>query len=107
MDSTLCPNHPNQPLMLFCIDDKSKLCLKCVAKHAGHTILDFEDVCKSVIQPQITTLKELAMIKLDSLNSDIEEIIKQKEELIQTSQQKNATIKKNIEDIISMIDTFG
>ena len=107
MDSTLCPNHPNQPLMLFCIDDKSKMCLKCVAKHAGHTILDFEDVCKSVIQPQITIIKEGAMIRFDSLNSDIEEIIKQKDELISSSHQKNANIMKNLEDIISMIEKFG
>lgn len=59
MDSPFCTVHEKQALVLFCLEDKTQLCLKCVSKHAGHTILDFEDVCKQFIGPKINQKKQI------------------------------------------------
>ncbi len=59
-----CVLHNNQIQLLFCVDDKVKLCVKCVPKHSGHTIFDFEDVCKSIIMPQVEVLRDNNLAKI-------------------------------------------
>jgi B-box zinc finger len=75
--ATTCGNHPGQPWVLFCLDDRAKLCLKCVAKHAGHTILDFEDLCVQQIQPELEEQAESARLRVEHLAREVELVEKQ------------------------------
>lgn len=61
-------------LMLFCIDDETKLCLKCVAKHGGHNIYDFEDVCLKIVKPRLDSVKDGQLQITESLTYDLEQI---------------------------------
>lgn len=72
--SSTCQIHPGQLLMLFCYQDKASLCLKCVKNHGGHQILDFEDVCKQVITPNLKHQREAHALRVESINNDINEI---------------------------------
>jgi hypothetical protein len=53
-----CASHPSQTLMLFCSQCVQKLCLKCMPAHAGHQMSDFEDVCTTLIGPEVANIKE-------------------------------------------------
>ena len=53
LTSMNCSTHPTQPLMLFCTHCLTKLCLKCAPSHSGHTLSDFEDVCTTLIGPDL------------------------------------------------------
>lgn len=78
MDSN-CTTHPTQAYVLFCLEDKVRLCLKCVAKHAGHTILDFEDVCTQHVMPLVELLREESRLRVEHLKAEIDGLAKAKE----------------------------
>jgi len=74
-------DHPNKELILFCIEDQRKLCLKCVAKHGGHNICDFEDVCRTIILPKITSNEDSNALMLTRLYEDLDDILARQGEL--------------------------
>ena len=63
----LCQLHPTQPLNLFCFDCRSLLCIKCVTKHAGHSISDFEDACTAHLSPYLASFRESSQVKTSML----------------------------------------
>lgn len=93
--------------MLFCVDCKKKLCLKCVSQHSGHTISDFEDVCKTLIVPQINVKKEDVRIKLNCIDAEMKFIGDKTSELEKNGSLLVLKLKDQIETLINEIDKFG
>ena len=95
--------HPTQPLNLFCLEDSSLLCIKCVTKHAGHTISDFEDACSTHLVPLLTTFKEQSQVKTAQLQEDLNQIRELQSALKEMSDAKCRQIESMANQIIETV----
>ena len=64
------------------------MCLKCVGKHGGHSILDFEDVCKQVILPKVEAFQDSAVIRKEIIEQVLQELEKEAERVKAIGEEK-------------------
>ena len=81
-----CPEHPNEGINLFCLDDRETCCYKCYYKnnHKGHKLVELEDIetlkkenitVESVsnnfngIYDKIVNIKNLIEEEIDKINN--------------------------------------
>ncbi|CDW91820.1 kelch motif family protein [Stylonychia lemnae] len=102
----ICQIHKNQPLLLFCMEDKQKLCLKCVTQHVGHTISDFEDVCKAVIIPRIQTEIEEQFSKMIVINQNSEQIQSYQSQVKTKLLKQVEEVETKVDELLKNIQSF-
>lgn len=77
---TNCDAHPNEPILLYCIECKQCLCFRCKDdKHSGHAVSDLADTStpsRTTIADVRNRLKEYLIETKEALN-DIERIGKE------------------------------
>ena len=106
LNPSVCSIHEKQALMLFCVEEQQMLCLKCVSKHAGHTILDFEDVCKQIINPKLQEQKIEAERRLIQLEESLSDINKKEALLKEESLISYKAVVSAKESILSQIEVY-
>ena len=108
-----CPEHPNEGINLFCLDDRETCCYKCIYKnnHKGHKLVELEDIetlkkenitVESVsnnfngIYDKIVNIKNLIEKEIDKINNLYEKTM---EDVTKSYLEKHAKLIKEENDL--------
>eukprot|EP00831_Metopus_contortus_P049468 TRINITY_DN4086_c0_g1_i3.p1 TRINITY_DN4086_c0_g1~~TRINITY_DN4086_c0_g1_i3.p1 ORF type:complete len:287 (-),score=66.72 TRINITY_DN4086_c0_g1_i3:94-954(-) len=99
----MCKAH-NMALSLYCVEDKNKICLKCLREHTKqkHEVILMEDYIKEYINPKLSGLKEIMKEKAASIDSTEKTLLNDAKEII----KETATLKEKLRNILKKVENL-
>ncbi|NWV35614.1 TRI59 protein, partial [Grantiella picta] len=120
-EAGMCQAHPQQPLNIYCLQDKRLVCGQCltIGEHRGHPIDDLRSACRKGREASGKLLEELtdkSKVSLcasrlqehkarcqSALESDREAVLKYFNELVDALENKKAAVLSALDELNSSI----